>query len=401
MAGSADGATLLQLLADPDVAQVGLDLLISAQLSEAVPLVNLDAMHNRGHTGQGEVVAIVDTGVDIDHPDLADAIDGEQCYCDDPDSGGNAGFCANGRKDMSGAGAGQDQHGHGTRVAGIVTSADVWAPMGGAPDAKILALRVLCNPDGTGLLSDMLLGLKWVRDNRPDVGVINLSLGGGHYPGDCDDADLATMAVRDEVDLLEAAGILLVAGSGNGGSGTGMILPACVAKAVSVGAVWDAVLKTSQTWFGCTDPGTDLDPILPDQVACWSNSSTTTDVFAPGALMTSSLLDGGTATLAGTSYATPVVSACAAALRQAVPGVTTTQLRDALRTSGAKVTDATNGLEYPRLSCVQALWSLVPQVPALPGGHPVRVGAALLILLVGAKALSARPGAAGGSPRTR
>ena len=56
-----------------------------------------------------------------------------------------------------------------------------------------------------------------------------------------------------------------------------MIAPACIAKAVSVGAVWDADVGP-QTIFGCTDATTQA-----DQVTCWSNASTTTDVFAPGA----------------------------------------------------------------------------------------------------------------------
>jgi subtilisin family serine protease len=202
MAGSANAAALLHLLGDPDVAQVGLDHIVTTQLSEAVPLVELDKVQSWGFTGQGEAIAVIDTGVDTSHADLADAIDpvdGEQCFCDDPDLPGVAGFCANDRKEMSGPGSGQDQHGHGTRVAGIVTSAGFSAPLGGAPGTEIVAVRALCQ-GGSGLISDVVLGMKWVRENRPDVGVVNLSLGGGHYSGDCDDVDPATRAIRDEME---------------------------------------------------------------------------------------------------------------------------------------------------------------------------------------------------------
>jgi subtilisin family serine protease len=136
-----------------------------------------------------------------------------------------------------------------------------------------------------------------------------------------------------------------------------MIAPACLANALSVGAVWDEDLG-SQTWFGCTDATTE-----PDQVTCWSNSSTTTDVFGPGAEVTASRLDGITATLAGTSYATPMVAACAAILADEVPSATPSDLAMALTTSDVEVTDTTNGLSFPRLDCVAA-YHVLPEPSA-------------------------------------
>ena len=147
---------------------------------------------------------------------------------------------------------------------------------------------------------------------------------------------------------------------------------ACVAKALSVGAVWDATLG-SETWFGCTDATTQA-----DQVTCWSNSSATTDVFAPGGVMTTSLKDGGTANVAGTSFATPMASACAAALRQAFPAQPLQTLVDALVASTTLVTDTTSGLSFPRLDCEQALAAAAPSVPSLSRGS----GLALLALLI-------------------
>ena len=159
----------------------------------------------------------------------------------------------------------------------------------------------------------------------PDVSVVNMSLGSGLYSGDCDTADAVAIAFASAVNQLYEAGVLTVAGTGNNQSGAGMILPACIANAVSVGAVWDANVG-SQTFFGCTDATT-----AANQVTCWSNSSTTTDVFAPGGPMTSSLLNGTTVTLAGTSYATPIVSACAATLIAAHPSATPNEITAALK----------------------------------------------------------------------
>ena len=70
--------------------------------------------------------------------------------------------------------------------------------------------------------------------------------------------------------------------------------------------------------------------------------------------MTSSLLSGTTVTLAGTSYATPIVSACAATLIAAHPSATPSEITAALKSSGVSVVDAKNGLSFPRLDCLVA-----------------------------------------------
>lgn len=360
LAGYVNASALAALVADPHVVRIGLEGAIAPQLAEAVPLVNLDDLHAQGLRGAGAQVAMLDTGVDLAHPDLAGAIVAERCLCDDG-APGPGGCCPNGQNDQSGSGSAQDDHGHGTRVAGVLTSAGVHAPIGGAPDVQLVVVKVL-GGGGGGLQSDTLAGLDWVLQFQPNVSVVNLSLGGGLYPGDCDNADAAAMAIASAVNQLHAAGVLVVAGSGNNQSGTGMILPACVAKAVSVGAVWDASVG-SQTFFGCADATTTA-----DQVTCWSNSSTTTDVFAPGGLMTSSLLGGTSITLAGTSYATPIVSACAATLIARHPSATPDQITAALRTSSVSVMDATNGLSFPRLDCAAANAALGPAIPSLSRG---------------------------------
>ena len=79
-----------------------------------------------------------------------------------------------------------------------------------------------------------------------------MSLGSGLYSGDCDTADAAAIALASAVNELYDAGVLTVAGTGNDRSGTGMIAPACIAKAVSVGAVPNASNVGSQTFFGYT-----------------------------------------------------------------------------------------------------------------------------------------------------
>ena len=385
MAASVDAATLARLLDDPNVLSVGIDPVVEAQLAQAVPLTRLDFLHTGGLTGEGTRVAIVDTGVDLDHPDLIGSVVDEACFCDDGIPG-PAGCCPNGLDEHVGVGAGQDDHGHGTRVAGIVTSAAVHAPLGGAPDTELIAVKVL-SAAGTGTGADFLAGLDWVLTNHPEATVVNMSLGFGLYPGDCDTADASTMAFASAVDLLHAAGTVPVAGSGNDKSTSEMIVPACIAKSVSVGAVWDADLGTRSA-FGCTDVTT-----APDQITCFSNSSTTTDVVAPGGIMTSSLLDGTTVNKRGTSFAAPMVAACAAVLAQAHPAATVDEISLALTKSAVRPVDAKNGLAYPRLDCHAAHFYLTPGVPTLRS--PALSGLILLVGITGAVAALRRFGRAG------
>jgi subtilisin family serine protease len=374
LVGFINARALAALVADPSVVRIGLEGAIAPQLAEAVPLVNLDDLHAAGLNAAGAQIAVLDTGVDLNHPDLAGAVVAQHCFCDDGQPG-SGGCCPNGLNEQSGAGSAQDNHGHGTRVAGVLTSAGVQAPLGGAPDAQLVAIKVL-SPSG-GLLSDLLAGLDWVLQFQPNVSVVNMSLETPPpyiYAGDCDNTDTLTMALASAVNQLYADGVLSVAGAGNDRSGTSMGAPACVAKAVSVGAVWDADVG-SQTLFGCTDATT-----APSKVACWSNSSATTDVFAPGALMTSSLLGGGAVTSAGTSYATPIVAACAATLIAAHPAASPAEITAALKTTGVSVVDAKNGRSYPRLDCRAANQSLAgPMVPSLSDGAGLELAAALAL----------------------
>jgi hypothetical protein len=342
MAGSVDARGLARLFRDPEVLGVAHDVGVSGQLAESVPLARLDVLQGLGITGAGVTVAIVDSGLDTDHADLVDDLTAERCFCGAP-------CCPNGRSDQSGPGSAEDDNGHGTNVAGIVTSAGFVAPVGGAPDAAIVAVKVL-DSDNRGFTSDVLLALEYILDERPDVDIVNMSLGTDQlYPGVCDDADFITQAYASLVAELRLSGVLPFAASMNNGSGTQMGAPACVSGVISVGAVYDADLG-SQTRHGCTDPTT-----APDQVPCWSNSNAATDLFAPGAMVTSSWLYGLAVPYAGTSQASPLAAACAALLVEADPTLSPEQVEIALTSSSTLVTDPKNGLSFPRLDCEESL----------------------------------------------
>lgn len=381
-AGRANARALAALAEDPDVIAIGLDAAGHGGMAEAGPLVDLPAVVLAGRTGAGVTVAVLDTGVDLAHADFAGAVVGEQCFCF-----GVSGCCPNGAMTQSGAGSAQDDHGHGTNVSGIILSGGATAQPGAARDADLVAVKVLDASNEFSTAGQVIAGLDWVYANRPDVGVVNMSLGTfALYAGVCDAADAVTLAFAASVANLYDAGVLLVASSMNDGSGTEMAAPACLGDVLSVGAVWDSDVG-SRTLFGCTDATTQA-----DQVTCFSNSNATTDLFAPGAPTTSSKLGGGVGTFFGTSQAAAIATGCAAALLEGEPSATPASLEAALVDSPVDVTDPKNGLDFPRLDCEQARLSL----PEAPGGAGLSLAALALLRAAERRvrrALAAREGA--------
>jgi hypothetical protein len=122
-----------------------------------------------------------------------------------------------------------------------------------------------------------------------------------------------------------------------------------VANSISTGAVYDSDVG-SVNILGCNDSTT-----AADQVTCFTNSNSTTDLFAPGAPITSAWRSGSTSTFYGTSQASPHAAGCAANLLQADPTLDPTTLETILETTGPLVTDVTNGLSFPRVDCLAAL----------------------------------------------
>jgi subtilisin family serine protease len=379
LAGSFTAAGLERLLERSEVLRVALDRPLVLYLAEAVPLTHLDVTHGLGFTGEGVTVGVIDTGVDLGHADVGSAVVGEHCFCT---TGGGTGCCLDGSSEAGGAGSAQDEMGHGTWVTGVVTSDGVHAPPGGAPDAAIVAIKIAGETE-TGLDSDVVAGLDWILAERPDVDVVSLSVGtSALYTGACDAADAVTMSYAAAVSALRASGVLVVSASGNSGSGTSMPAPPCVAASLAVGATWDDTFA-SQTFAGCTDA-----PATVDAVTCWSNANEETDLMAPGGRITTARLLGTSQTVRGTSFAAPLVAACAALLLQADPTLTPDELEASLLTSPSEVVDATNGLGYPRLDCEAALARAIPAIPTL--ASPARTLLALGLVALGAMAERSR-----------
>ncbi|WP_161794239.1 S8 family serine peptidase [Demequina sediminicola] len=231
----------------------------------------------QGYTGEGIVIAVVDTGVDMTHPDLRGrGVDGWDFVDDDDDP--------------------KDENGHGTHVAGIAAaSANDKGIIGAAPNAQIMPLRVL-NAEGAGGNDDIADAIDWAVDNGADV--INLSLDETGLLGRIEKGGVINDSIMDAYE----AGVLVVAASGNSA-------------------------ETGQQYQVDTDvlvvnASNELD--LP---ALYSNSGDVRAVSAPGSRIVSTVPtypttlftsgSDGYETLSGTSMASPLVAGTVALLLSA------------------------------------------------------------------------------------
>ena len=156
-------------------------------------------------TGAGQVIAVVDSGVDLGHEDLAGKLVPGATFV------GCATSCGNG--DWRGPdGVAQEADTHGTHVAGIAAAAtDNGIGIAGvAPDAKVMPVKVL--EDGSGAFEDIASGIRWAADNGADV--INMSLGGTQGLQALVITGLLT-DVQDAIDYAVSKGVAVVAAAGN------------------------------------------------------------------------------------------------------------------------------------------------------------------------------------------
>lgn len=325
---------------DPAVAAVTADYAVFTQVLPAelvaAMVPGLTGPMQLKVTGAGVTVAVVDTGVDDTHPALLGKVAKHLCFA------------------SGGCGAGLDANGHGTHVASLIAGAGKGAALGVAPGAEVLSLRVF-GKSGQGKASDILAALDWLVTQGPlaKVRVVNLSLGSNAvFEGTCDSADPLTAKA---IAKLRAKGLTVVAASGNSASSKGISAPACLRGVIAVGAVYTA--DYGNLGFGklCSDVAAKT-----AQMTCFSNRSARLDLTAPGALVIGAQPGGGTAVMAGTSQASPVVAAVAALVLQCAPKLTPAKLANLLR-GAAKLVPATASAPSHRL--VQALPALAKVCP--------------------------------------
>ncbi|HUR83004.1 MAG TPA: S8 family serine peptidase, partial [Thermoanaerobaculia bacterium] len=320
-----DRAELDELRRDPRVRAVAIDEGGQGGLAESIPRVGADVLHAQGVDGRGQTIAVLDTGIDTDHPDFAGRIVAEQCFCDNLDG---TGCCPGGAKELSGPGSAEDDQGHGTHVASIAAGGGAQALQGMAPAAHIVAVKVMDSQNRFKSFQQIYRGLAWIADEHPEVDVINMSLGSfaRYSPSECEKAAIS-IGLQPVIAKLRNRGVLIAACTGNDGDAAAMWLPACMDEVLGVGATFD----TS------------------DNIVGFTNSSASMDIVAPGSNITASRRGGGTTTLSGTSMSAPHVAGAILLIRQVSGGhLSADFLQELLRRTGKPVLDTRNGLTFPR-----------------------------------------------------
>ena len=269
--------------------------------SEANVQIGADAVWNlegNGYTGNGITVAVLDTGIDTDHPDLVgNDIDG--LY-----------FIGGINHSISY----EDDNGHGTHCSGIISSDgnhDL-SSKGVAPDVKIWAGKVL-GADGSGWSTDIAAAVDYVVHNNISK-IISMSLGSSLYSVEENCDQITSDPSVAAINRAKLAGISVMVASGND---RGFVSsPACASGAIAVGAVDKTGL-----------------------MAYFSNFGPSLDIVAPGVSIFSTYLNGGYALASGTSMAAPHVAGVAALMLQANPGLTPDEIRTALYDSATPINE--------------------------------------------------------------
>ncbi|MEU0912416.1 S8 family serine peptidase [Streptomyces althioticus] len=278
------------------VRKIWLDGKAEAALADSTAHVGAPAAWSAGGTGAGVRVAVLDTGVDTTHPDLADRITTTRSFV----PGENV----------------LDRHGHGTHVASTVVgtgAASGGKERGLAPGADLVVGKVLGN-DGIGSDSGIIAGMEWAaRDAH--AAVINMSLGNRFWR--TQDDPMSEAANR----LSEETGALFVVAAGNAGPGPSTVTsPATAEAALAVGSVdtSDVLAPSSSAGPRAGDDGLKPDLTAPGVGVLAARSQYTSE--GEGTYME----------LSGTSMAAPHVAGAAVLLAQKHPGWTGRQIKDAL-----------------------------------------------------------------------
>jgi subtilisin len=270
-----------------------------------VDRVDAEVAHANGETGSGADVAIIDTGIDSDHPDLQGNLGQGTSFVSCSTKGG----CRFGVKPASNTcyESWDDDNDHGTHCAGIAAGVDnAQGVVGVSSGATLHAVKVL-DKCGSGSFSDIAAGVEWVADQGYDVG--SMSLGGSS----------GSQTLRDACQYAESRGVFLVAAAGNSGP---------CSDCVGYPAAYPEVMAVSST---ASD----------DSLSSFSSTGPEVEIAAPGTDVYSSVAENGRYdTFSGTSMACPHVAGAAGQL--AADGLSASEISQTLKDSAEDIGLASN-----------------------------------------------------------
>ncbi|WP_376696531.1 S8 family peptidase [Wenzhouxiangella sp. EGI_FJ10305] len=309
-------------------------------LEESTRMVGLAEALARAANGAEQTVAVVDTGVDLEHPFVQARLVGGACFSVTKS-------CPNGERRDFGPQAGGALARHGSHVAGIAGGANNEFS-GVAPGASLLSLQVFSRIENRigAADSDIIAALDWLygQRERHNIAAVNLSLGSNtRHEHHCDDDSV----YAEIFEMLHQAGIVVVVASGNESRTDGISSPACVSHALAVGS-----LEKN------------------GRISGFSNSGPILDIVAPGGDINSSVPGGSYARLSGTSMAAPHVAGAVASLRSAYPDASADDIVRALTENDTTYRDPRNGHASARLDLVAALSWLEANLRPPPAPEP-------------------------------
>ncbi|MCX5339916.1 S8 family peptidase [Streptomyces atratus] len=309
-----------------------LDRKVQATLDKSTKQIGADLAWAAGYDGKGTKVAVLDTGVDAEHPDLKGRIAASENFTDSDTT--------------------DDRQGHGTHTISTVGgsgAAGDGKKKGVAPGADLLAGKVL-NDSGSGAESWIIAGMQWAVDQKADV--VSMSLG-SPAPTDCTDP----MSVAAE-ELAQSKNTLFVIAAGNEGPALNTVSsPGCAPSVLTVGAV-DRDDSTAQ--FSSRGPVNGSHTLKPE-------------ITAPGVGISAAAAGGrgvyAYRTMSGTSMATPHVAGAAAIVKQRHPEWSAQQIKAALVSSAkSDIPGDVRETGGGRLDVKAAIDTTVVGAPAVQGG---------------------------------
>lgn len=303
-----------RLEANPNVQDVVQDITVNINqqiLPSGENRKDADWSPRPGRSGDGidtvnADIAILDTGVQTNHPDL------------------NVFKCVGfGYPNCN------DGHGHGTHVAGIAAARDNnIGVVGAAPGARIWAVKVLSD-GGSGSFSDILAGIAYVFANRAQIEAVNLSLG----------ATGTFLPVENALRILALNGVTVSVSAGNNGQNANGNTPARAGLGFN-GVITVSAYGDSDGRCGGYGPATSRGP--DDSVPAFTAFNV--DIAAMGVDVLSTYKNSGYARMSGTSMSSPDVAGAAAFYKSLFPTMSPAQIEVALKTAGTKPGTIANGL---------------------------------------------------------